>query len=283
MRVFVTGGTGFIGSHLVPKLVARGHVVRLLKTRLEKTDAVKRELHTFHPDAVIHLAWEGLESYDFPATTSVKNLTNSLSLISLAAEAGCKKFLSTGSCWEYGGGEGALKESALLLPATHVPDFVAAKRATQALGEQIALQCGMRFLWARLSFVYGPGQKERTLIAHTVKSIQGGTVPEVKNKEGANDFVYVGDVADALIALLEKSRQQSAIYNVGSGRLTPVARVVRETYHTLGIPAPQWSMRDRRPRGFYANITRIKKETGWKPKTPLATGVKKTVSYFKSL
>ncbi|MEK7169296.1 MAG: NAD(P)-dependent oxidoreductase [Patescibacteria group bacterium] len=295
MKIFITGGSGFIGSHLVPKLLTRKHKLLLLSRKrsgrvgkspssikgdLKNINGWKNKLKKFRPDAVIHLAWEGLENYDFSAGVSLGNMMNSLNLISVAAELGCKKFLSVGSCWEYGDGKGSLKESASLLPPAHVLDFVIAKRTIQAMGEQIALQNKMQFLWPRLFFAYGPGQKSRTLIAHLVRSFGNGVMPEVKNKSGANDFVYIDDVVEALVKILEKSKKPSVIYNVGSGRLTSVAEVVKEVYENLNLPAPKWSVKKVRSRGFYANISKIKKELGWKPKTGISEGVKKTVEYF---
>lgn len=299
VKIFITGGSGFIGSHLVPKLLARKHKLLLLtidplkKTSARRTSvaflrgnlndmgAWKGKLRRFKPEAVVHLAWEGLAAYNFTSAVSLRNMTNSLNLVSMAAEMKCKKFLSVGSCWEYGGGEGALKESAPPLPPTHVPDFVIAKRTIQAMGEQIALQSKMQFLWPRLFFSYGPGQKPRTLIAHLVRSFKGGATPEVKNKSGANDFVYIDDVAEALVRILEKAKGPSVIYNIGSGRLTGVAEVVKEVYKSFNLPAPKWCFTKARPRGFYANISKIRKEIGWKPRTNVKEGIRKTVEYYK--
>ncbi len=295
MRIFITGGSGFIGSHLMPKLLARKHKLLLLsrsspkknkksisfiKGDLKDINGWKNKLKKFKPEAVVHLAWEGLENYDFSASVSLRNMMNSLNLISVAAELGSRKFLSTGSCWEYGEGNGILKETAPLLPATHVPDFVIAKRTVQAMGEQIALQNKMQFLWPRLFFAYGPGQKPRTLIAHLVRGLKNGAVPEVKNKSGANDFVYVDDVAEALVKILEKGKGPSAIYNIGSGRLTPVAETVKGVYKALNVPPPAWCLKKVRPKGFHANISKIKKELGWEPKTSISEGVRKTVNFY---
>lgn len=300
MKIFITGGAGFIGSHLAPKLLARNHKLLLLTRNLPKkknqnksisfikgnlndSGAWKKELQKFKPDAVIHLAWEGLESYDFTAATSLRNMTNSLNLISLVAEIKCKKFLSVGSCWEYGKAEDGMKESDILGAPSHVPIFTIVKRTIQTLGGQIALESGMQFLWARLFFAYGPGQKSRALIPHLVRSFQKGIMPEVKNKSGANDFVYIDDVTEALVKILEKSKKPRAIYNIGSGRLTDIAQVVKEVYKNFNLPAPKWCLKRARPRGFYANISKINKEIGWKPQVSIKEGVRKTVEYFKKI
>jgi nucleoside-diphosphate-sugar epimerase len=300
MKIFMTGGSGFIGSCLVPKLIAREHTLLLLmrnlpkkrnqnksisfiKGNLNNLGFWKNKLGRFKPEAIIHLAWEGLENYNFTTATSLRNMTNSLNLVATAAEMGCKKFLSVGSCWEYGDGNGCLNESDTLRSPSHVPSFVIAKRTIQAMGEQIAKESNMQFLWPRLFFAYGPGQKSRTLIAHLVRSFQNGTAPEIKNKLGANDFVYIDDVADALIKILEKSKKPSVIYNIGSGRLTSVADVTKEVYKNFNMSAPKWCYKKVRSSGFYADILKINKEIGWKPKTTIAEGVWKGVTYFKEI
>ena len=296
MKIFITGGTGFIGSHVIPKLVARDHRVLLLQRRsssrraqgsrsitllrgdLKNIGVWEKAVRKFKPDAIVHLAWEGLESYDFSAITSARNLAHSLNLVLLAAEIRCKKFLSVGSCWEYGETVGRTKESSFSRKANHVPHFVAVKRALQSLGEQIAHENSMQFLWARLFFTYGPGQKSRALIPSMANSFRKGIVPEIKNKRGVNDFVYVDDAADALVAMLEKSRKLRATYNVGSGRLTSVARiancVARQFGHTPILKEPK------RPKGFWADISKIRREIGWRPKTSIEKGVQKTIEYL---
>src|SRR3989344_2720443 len=144
MKIFVTGGTGFIGSRVVSKLLARKHKplllveknnrkvlprgVSVVKGDLKDIRIWRKSVERFKPDAVIHLAWEGLGAYDYSPETSAKNLENSLNLVAFAGSLGCKKFLSTGSCWEYGSAKGKLKESAKLLSPAHVPEFVFAKR-----------------------------------------------------------------------------------------------------------------------------------------------------------
>ena len=293
MKIFITGGLGFIGSHLAPKLIGGGHKLLLLsrqplrsrsnsitfvKGDLNNLESFKNKLKKFKPDAVVHLAWEGLEDYDFRAMTSLRNTVNSLNLVSLAVSLGCKKFLSVGSCWEYGNDEGALKESTLFRPPLHAPDLVIAKRAIKAIGEQVALQGGMQFLWPRLFFAYGPGQKPRTLIASLARAFRNGTRPEIKNRLGGNDFVYIEDAVEAIIKILEKCKRQKVVYNIGSGKITSVTEIANIVARNFGkasiIKEPK------KPLGFYADISKIRREIGWRPQTGLEEGVRKTIDYY---
>lgn len=290
MRIFITGGMGFVGRHVVPKLLRRGHRLLLLSRRptarrsgklvfvkgdLAKQGAWRKKFVQFKPDAVVHVAWDGLAEHDYGSDMSLKNLKNTADLLFLSEASRVKKFLSLGSSWEYGKNEGRLKELDKLKVMEHVPYFLAAKRTMQFLGEQLALQGTMQFLWARLFFAYGPGQRPKALIPYLVNSFTGGITPEIKNKTGGNDFIYVDDAADAMVAILEKCKKPSAVYNIGSGKLTSVARVVNIVAREFG--KPPLLKEPKKPKGFYADTSKIKRELGWMPKITIEKGIRKTI------
>src|SRR3989344_634134 len=97
-KIFVTGGTGFIGRGVVEQLKRKGHHVELLKSRLADFSAVRRQLMRFKPEVVICLAWEGLP--DYSARMSAKNLVEGLNIFMLLAELGVPKVVGVGTCWE---------------------------------------------------------------------------------------------------------------------------------------------------------------------------------------
>lgn len=284
MRIFITGGTGFIGTHVVERLMRDKH--RLLLLLRDKRDAKKApasfalqtiqgdiadvkkwksRVKKFKPDIAIHLAWDGIP--DYGAATSIKNLVNGLAVIQMLAEIGCKKILVSGSCWEYGLREGRVKENA---PTQRHNAFAAAKDALYILGRMITEEYGSDLIWMRFFYVYGPGQKSHSLIPYLLAEKKKGTIPELKNPNGANDFIYVGDVADALARLIRKGNV--GVYNIGSGRLTPVARIMNTLFGRTILSVPK------KAKGFWADISKIKRETGWRPKTPIAKGIQQTIN-----
>src|SRR3989344_6612588 len=124
MRIFLTGGTGFIGKFLIPKLdngknqlliLSRDKITPNSKNQSFVTGNLsdikdwKNELKNFKPDATIHLAWEGIPDYE--SEVSQRNLKYSLELIKFLTEINCKTILATGSVWEYGNKNGKLSES----------------------------------------------------------------------------------------------------------------------------------------------------------------------------
>ncbi len=286
MRIFVTGGTGFIGRPTVRELQKRGHKLLLLVQRraegypargiailrgdLSGIEKWKNSVRRFKPDAILHLAWEGIPDYGFEM--SAKNLSYGLDVLRLAKYAGCKKIVMAGSCWEYGTVNGAVKEDA---PLRITSAFSAAKTALHCLGREFAEENGLEFVWTRFFYVYGPGQKPTSLIPHLVTGMRNGAVPKLKSPDSANDFIYVEDVARALRLILEKHKKnQSDLYNIGSGKLTPVRRVAKLIY------GADLTGSAGKPAGFYADISRIGREIGWRPKVGISEGIKKMVSSF---
>lgn len=296
MRIFITGGTGFIGRQVVSMLTARGHKLLLLSRKSIKTNpnstknisllkgdlkhisTLYSKIKKFKPDIIIHLAWEGIPDYGWDM--SIKNIFYSLNLIILARKINVKKILITGSCWEYGDLIGRIKEDNFqTTPHFSVAPFVFAKRAIRVIGGKIAEDGKMQFLWARLFFVYGPGQKTTSLIPYLISCFKKDIIPKIKNKAGGNDFVYVDDVACALVTLLKESEKQNTVYNIGSGKITSIAKIVNLV--AMGYGRGNAMKEPKRPVGFWAGISKAKKEIKWSPQISILGGIKKTVAYYK--
>lgn len=295
MRVFVTGGTGFIGTPVVKELQSEENALLLLSRQpktasssleipnvdiiqgdLSDIDKWKNEVEQFQPQLAIHMAWESLPNYD--SKTSIRNLNYGLNLITLLAELGCKSIICTGSCWEYGRQSGKLGEDMILKPFNA---FSAAKNSLHWLGEQIAKEYDMHFIWTRLFYVYGPGQKETSLIPYIINCVQKGKKPEIRTPLTRNDFIYVEDVARAISAIV-KQAQKDGVYNIGSGYSTSVQQVIKIVYNKFnlqysGADAPQNdSVVD-----FWADISKIKMEIGWEPKLTISDGLQRTIQEYK--
>ena len=145
MRVFVTGATGFIGKPTVRALRSCGHTVGQLKARLSNIGAVKRELATFNPDSIIHLAWEGIP--DYGGRMSAKNLRQGKALFDAAASLGIPKIVAAGTFWQHERGT----------PTGRAP-FVRAKNDLERYGLSIMAKKNGAFVWAIPAFVYGPSK-----------------------------------------------------------------------------------------------------------------------------
>jgi nucleoside-diphosphate-sugar epimerase len=289
MRIFITGGTGFIGKPTLRELQKRGHELLILspepipkefknlrkltfvKGNLSNSERWLRKLKSFRPEAALHMAWEGLP--DYGQKTSIKNLNYGLNLFYILGKVGCKKVVTTGSCWEYGTKEGKLHED---MPVYPFNSFSAAKNALHWLGKEIAQEYRMQFIWTRLFFVYGPGQRKESLIPYLISCKKSGRKPKIKNPDGGNDFIYVEDVARALSQILEKKIKSSyTVYNIGSGKLISNLSVANYVYGRKLYSPP------RRPKGFLADITKIQREIGWCPTVYIYQGINITLVHYE--
>ena len=141
----------------------------------------------------------------------------------MLAETSCKRIVVTGSCFEYGKQRGRIKEDSALKPFSA---FSAAKNSLHQLGSKIAKKNNMQFIWTRLFYVYGPGQRQNSLIPYIINCVKEGKKPDIKTPLSKNDFIYVKDIADAISMILKKC-SKSAVYNIGSGESTSVQDIIK--------------------------------------------------------
>ena len=294
MRIFVTGGTGFIGSYVVRELHSEGNALLLLSRQPESalskmpdvdvvqgnlSDAAswKNKVKRFKPQVAIHMAWESLPNYD--ARTSIGNLNYGLNLIALLSELGCESIICTGSCWEYGQQTGKLHEDIALKPFNA---FTAAKNALHWVGREIAREHDMRFIWTRIFYVYGPGQRGTSLIPYIIDCVRKGENPEIKTPWAKNDFVYVEDVARAISAIVKKS-QKDGVYNIGSGSSTSVQQIVEIVCNKFNSPEKCGKLTNATASpvvDFWADISRIKSDIGWEPQTSIKEGIQEVTNFY---
>lgn len=280
MKIFITGGTGFIGTYTVRLLARNNHRLLLLSRNPARDKKIvssknisflsgdlavpnrwKSKLKRFKPDAALHLAWEGIP--DYGTAISMKNLRSGVSLFETLVEIGCRRIVTAGSCWEL----------------TNPNPFAVAKIALREFGVHITHHTATVFLWARPFFVYGPGQKAASLIPFLISRIRSGEVPKLKNPDAAHDFVYVEDVAKALVCLLTKRNVRSGTYDIGTGALTNVADVANTV---LGMYShkDRYHASSRQKNGVKAD-TRGMRELGWQAQTSIKKGIQKTIHYYE--
>jgi len=294
MKIFITGGTGFIGGAVVQRLHRAGHQLlvlvpghrsvsipksrtQLLRGSLAQLNRLAPAISQFRPVVTIHLAWEGIP--DFSVSMSAKNLVYSTRLIELVSQIKCPLFIGVGSCWEYGATQGRLSENLVPRPTNA---FTAAKLSVQMFGEQVAQMSGTKFVWARLFYVYGPHQKPTSLIPSAIQATERGQVLPLKTPNAGNDFIYVDDVAEAIVQIVKRRASiKSGVYNVGSGKLWGVKQVMDLILRHFGIPGDKLAALPR-PIGFYADTRKLTQATGWRPRTSLRQGIRQTINWYKS-
>ncbi len=166
-RIFLTGGTGFVGTALTRQLLRCGNQIGLLVRKGGRTwpskdeqsltiiegnlfdiDSVKRALDQFCPDLLLHLGWTGITSKDRDSIIQIENHFATLRLIQAGIEIGIKAFVGVGSQAEYGPKQGLIAESDTCNPTSL---YGASKLASCKLAEQLCRNADVRFAWLRLS------------------------------------------------------------------------------------------------------------------------------------
>ncbi len=298
MRIFITGGTGFIGKHVVEELARKNHNILILSRKsdtklfrdfknisfiqgdLSGLYLWKNQLRKFKPEFAINLAWEGIP--DYGPEMSLKNLMNGLDLITALCELGCKKIVGVGSCWEYKGYTGKISEDAKLNVAAFNA-FVAAKTSLYYFASEMTKKYDIQFIWVRPFFVYGLGQKKTSLIPYIINCSKNKKHPVINNLYGGNDFINVKDVANAIAAILEKNNftSKNLIYNIGSGHLVRVQEILKMIYDFYNVKFQIKKLQSKIiPGEIYADISRIKKDVGWRPSISIKKGIKEMIEYY---
>ncbi len=295
MRIAVTGGTGFIGKRLTALLLERGHDL-LLVGRHEAGSAPSDRL-SFHaadladpgsylarltdyrPEAACHLAWEGIP--DFSASRCERNRAQGTAFLDAALGLpSCRRAIAAGSCWEYGMRQGACLEEDPGVPAD---DFTRAKDALRRHGLARAAQAGKTFGWFRIFYVYGPGQREGSLVPSIISTLRDGREFTPKNPASAQDFIYVDDVAEGLARGLER-KWPSGSFNLGSGSLTSVTAIAQMISSLMNrsasiLKADFYTSKGNLS-GFWASLDRVQRHLDWKPPVGIEEGLRKTLAAF---
>ena len=236
MNIIVTGANGFVGQHLLRELAQTNYKIAAITRRemlgldsikvitgdLGMFEEMRDELIEFQPDVIIHLAWHGIP--DYSQSVSRFNLDLSIDFFDFILDnTNCDKIISSGSCWEYGKKQGACIETDLVNINSY---FTWAKHS---LNQYLLVKCAEKDIilnWFRFFYVYGPGQRQGSLIPTLIKSIGASETPQINTPMNKNDFVYVEDIARLFTKAVEVNLP-SGVYNLGSGYATSVYDICR--------------------------------------------------------
>ena len=297
MKVFVTGASGFIGSHVCRELLASGHEVMALSREakpwrladvagrivlvagdLNDQDPWAGDLRGFRPEAVAHLGWSGVGNFDRNNLEQVKNIGWTTELLVRSAQCGARVFVGLGSQAEYGLDPDPQKAE---MPTTVYGE---AKLAAGRMGAMVAKQLDVRFAWMRVFSTFGPTDHAYWMIPGLIRDLLQGKKPALTKGEQSWDFLYVGDAARAVRAVLE-SASASGLYQLGSGE-APLLRTTIEALRdeidpSLPLGFGEVPYRPDQVMELRADVRRLRNEAGWQPQMPLKEGLAKTVRWYR--
>lgn len=303
MRVLVTGGAGFIGSHAADRCLRDGHEVAVLDNlrsgsrgqvdpRAEFLELDTRDprlqsaIAAFRPEAILHFAAQidVRVSCKDPVFDAEENILATLRLVEAGLANGLKHFVFASSGGAiYGEAAGPQSEAH---PEVPINPYGVAKLAVDKYLHAYAVQRGLASCSLRFSNVYGPRQGakgEAGVIAVFCKRLRDGLAPMV-NGDGlqTRDFVYAPDLAEA--ASLVLAQRATGVYNLSTGRETSILDVARGLCLHAGVDpagiqhAPAIVGEQRRS---VLDASKAGRELGWKPATPLSIGMGDTYRWFE--
>jgi UDP-glucose 4-epimerase len=312
MKVLVTGGAGFIGSHLAERLLERGdRVVALddLSTGRREHVPAGAELAVVDVadrgavadvvagagfDALLHVAGQASisRSFEAPERDLRVNVDGTLSVLDACVAARIPRLLFASSMTVYGEPDALpTPEDAPCIPVSNygVTKY-AAERYVQIAGARADVDLDVTSL--RMFNVYGERQSltnpyQGVLAIFVGNALRGEPLTIRSDGEQTRDFVYVGDVADAWLAVLDEPATHGRVLNVGSGRDTTITELAAAVLAGFDSSLVEWEIQ-REPaqvgdlRASRADISALTGATGWTPRTELADGMVRTIAWARS-
>ncbi len=305
-RCLVTGGAGFIGSHVAEALIAAGHAVGVLDDlssgkreqippgapffQIDITGDTAAAFREFRPEVVFHLAAQVSVSVSVrePDEDARVNILGSVRILRALVAAGVKKVVYASSGASYGPLETLpLVENLRPMP---VSAYGASKHTVEHYLRMAGREWGLEWAALRFANVYGPRQDphgEAGVVAIFANKLLAGERPTIfDDGELTRDYVYVEDVARANVAALtaDLKGHPDPIFNVSTGRGTSTNRIFATIRGALGssVDARYGPPRPGDVRHSVLDNKKAKRELGFEPRMELDEGIRRTVEFFRA-
>jgi nucleoside-diphosphate-sugar epimerase len=303
--VLITGATGFIGANLTRRCQDAGAETHIftrtvsntwrLQDRLQDvrgydvdlldSENVKTMVHNIQPEVIFHTATYG--GYPFqkePQQIVQANLIGTLNLLDACAQTDFEIFVNSGSSSEYAIKNASLQEDDLLTQSSF---YGISKAAATLFCKLKAQETDLPITTLRLFSPYGYYEDASRLIPSVILACLSGQSPQLSSPQSVRDFVFIEDVIDAYMKVVEQPQKAKAqIINIGSGQQHAICEITDKIIElTRSKEKPQWhSIPNPRiePKMWQADISKAKELLGWQPAYALTAGLEKTVTWFRN-
>jgi UDP-glucose 4-epimerase len=295
LKVLVTGGSGFIGSHVVDKLLEKGHEVRVfdrIKPSRENVEWVNGDL--LNEKDVLEACKDIEAIYHLAAIADVNVALSNFDLCLMVNEMGTMNFLKSATAeeverivlastaWVYGRSKGVVKEDTPIPFPDHI--YTKTKIGQEQLLYSWHQHYGLPYTILRYDIPYGPRMRSNMAIAIFVrKAMRGEPISIFGDGKQGRCWIYVEDLAEGNVAALAEGGKNQIINLAGPDFVTmnQIADALKEIFGNMPI-----KYEPARPHDFEGSVTSIKKAEEllkWKPKTAFKNGLKKYIEHIKSI
>jgi len=310
-NVLVTGGAGFIGSHLVEALLARGDAVTVLdnfdpfyprsikeqnvaaarthaRYRIVEADlrdlAVLREQLRGPFDVIVHLAAKAgvRPSIQDPVAYQDVNVRGTQHMLELAREWGVRQFVFASSSSVYGVNPRVpwSEEDHVLQP---ISPYASTKVSGELLGHVYSHLYGIRFIALRFFTVYGPRQRPDLAITKFAKLMMDGrSIPVFGDGSTRRDYTFVDDIVSGVVAATEYAATPYEVINLGNNHTVTLREMIAGIENAFGVRARIETLPEQ-PGDVpqtWANVEKAERLLGYRPSTPYADGVRKFATWL---
>lgn len=294
-NILVTGGTGFIGEHLVNALLVEGANVSIFSKKKKTTPDIEffegdvRKLSDVNSamqdkDIIIHLACSPAElSVEHLILDFEVNALGTLNALNAAKENNVERFVYTSSAEVYGVSEYIPIDEKH--PTKPINPYGASKLAAEIYTNTFFRTYGMKTNVLRFFNVYGPGlfpRRTADVVTLFVKRVLSGKPPILKGDlENARDFVYIEDVVKSIILSLKKDSAVGETINIGSGKATTINELATLVILLVGKKNITPVHKEGQSFSICADITKARKILNYTPSISMKGGVEKTLTWGK--
>lgn len=306
-KYLVTGGAGFIGSHIVGELVHRGQSVRIVDNFstgkkeniapfLEKIELIEGDIKDFKVcqqaakdmDFVLHQAalTSVPRSIEDPLLTNEVNITGTLNLLLASRDAGVQRFVLASSAAVYGDNPGLPKKEDM--EGFPLSPYAASKRMGELYCQVFNRVFGLSTVSLRYFNIFGPRQDPSSQYASVIPNFIGKMLKEEKpvvfgDGEQSRDFLYVSNVVEANILASQAREVSGEVFNIGSEERTSVNALVVKLNEVLDKEIKP-TYEEPRPgdiKHSYADISKARKMLKYEPSVSFSEGLGETVRWYK--
>lgn len=295
-RALLTGAGGYIGRYMLDDLVARGYEVHAISRRAPlaeddkvvwhvtdlldaaATNALTAELGATH---LMHLAWVTEPGVYWQSPQNNEWLSASMNLLQSFVEHGGSRAVLAGTCAEYDWSDGHCVEDETPLRAKSL--YAETKLAFREAAFRLAKSGDLSVAWARVFFSFGPHERAERLVPSVIRALLAGERAKCSDGRLLRDYMYVRDVAGAMVAVLDNDFIGDI--NIASGRPVTLAELVNRIAIRLDaadrIDFNHYPRRPDDPQKITADISRLRDAIGWTPGYDLDSAIDKTIAWWK--